>query len=423
LIIIIIIVTGGFYMVNTKNPGQKQSLGQRADKYLLNPYTGFPIMLLCFAALFAASFILGKPVSNWLGLGLDYLVNIFETWSSAVHLPWLLTSLISNGIFRGIGSALAFFPQMLIFYVFYSAMNDTGYASRIAHIMNSPMSRLNMQGDAFACLFLGYSCNVPAIVATRDIPRRLDRLIIMLVSTFTPCSARFGVILYIAAAFFSPLTATLVMTGLIGLSWLISALVAYAIKSSFPRSESAGIKLTLPPLHRPNLRHVLKSAMIRTLDFLNKIKNVVIISAVVVWFLSSFPSNVGFEGSYIAIIGQSLEPLGRLAGLNWQLIVALLLGFFAKETTLATLGVLYHASEGLGNLSAILATHISPLVGLTFLVIYMFYTPCLATVTTIWRESNSRSFAAFSVVISLLLAFVLGTLVYQSGRLVLILLA
>ncbi|MGE5390372.1 MAG: nucleoside recognition domain-containing protein [Deltaproteobacteria bacterium] len=408
-------------MVNIKKPGQKQSLGQRADKYLLEPYTGFPIMLLCFAALFAASFILGKPISNWLGLGLDYLVSIFETWAVAVHLPWLITSLISNGIFRGIGSALAFFPQMLIFYVFYSAMNDTGYASRIAHIMNSPMSRLNMQGDAFACLFLGYSCNVPAVVAARDIPRRLDRFIVMLISTFTPCSARFGVILYIAAAFFSPLIATLVMTGLIGLSWLVSALVAYAIKASFPRSAPAGIKLTLPPLHRPQLSHVLKSALIRTLDFLNKIKNVVIISAVVVWFLSSFPTGAGFENSYIAIVGRSLEPLGRLAGLDWQLIVALLLGFFAKETTLSTLGVLYHASEGLGNLSSILAAHISPLIGLTFLVIYMFYTPCLATVTVIRRESGSTLFAAFSIVISLMLAFVLGTLVYQSGRLVMML--
>lgn len=407
--------------MNAKSSPGRTRLGERLDIYLLNPYTGFPIMLLCFAALFAASFLLGKPVSNWLGLGLDYLVQAFESWAAAHALPLMLTSLISNGIFRGIGSALAFFPQMLIFYVFYSAMNDTGYAARIAHIMHSPMSRLNMQGDAFACLFLGYSCNVPAVVATRDIPRRLDRFIMMLVSTFTPCSARFGVILYIAAAFFSPLTATLIMTGLIALSWLVSALVAYIIKASFPRSESLDIKLTLPPLHRPQPQHVLKSALVRTLDFLNKIKNVVIISAVVVWFLSSFPSGRGFEESYIALIGQAMEPLGRLAGLNWQLIVALLLGFFAKETTLATLGVLYHTSEGLGNLSAILASHISPLVGLTFLVIFMFYTPCLATVTTIRRESQSILFAAFSIVISLLLAFVLGTAIYQSGRMLMIL--
>lgn len=395
--------------------------GSQLDNYLLNPYTGFPIMLFCFAVLFAASFLLGKPVSNWLGLLLDYLVQAFEAWAGGHAVPPLLISLVSNGIFRGIGSALAFFPQMLIFYAFYSAMNDTGYASRIAYIMNSPMSRLNMNSDAFACLFIGYSCNVPAVVAARDIPHRLDRFIVMLVSTFTPCSARFGVILYIAAAFFSPLAATLVMTGLIALSWVVSALVAYAIKATFPRPQKMAVKLTLPPLHRPKLSHVAKSALVRTADFLNKIKNVVIISAVVVWFLSTFPLGRGFEHSYVAMIGQFLEPLGRLAGLNWQLIVALMLGFFAKETTLSTLGVLYHASEGLGNLSSLLAAHISPLVGLTFLVMFMFYTPCLATVATIRRESGSTLFAAFSVLISLLLAFVLGSLIYQSSRFILML--
>ncbi len=389
------------------------------DDYLLQPATGFPIMLVCFTALFAASFVLGKPVSNLLGLGLDQLVIVFEHWAGANHFPDLFTSLVANGIFRGIGSALAFFPQMLIFYVFYSAINDTGYASRMAYIMHSPMSRLNMDSNGFACLFIGYSCNVPAVVATRDIAPRIDRLILMLVSTFTPCSARLGVILYIAAAFFNPLTATLVMTSLIALSWVVSAVVAWSIKSRFPQPEATAIKLTLPPLHLPKASHVIKSALIRTLDFLNKIKNVVIVSAVVVWFLSTFPQGAGFENSYVAMLGKFFEPLGTLAGLHWQLIVALFLGFFAKETTLSTLGVLYHASEGLGNLSGILVSHISPLVGLTFLVIYMFYTPCLATVATIRQESRSISFAVFSVVFSLLLAFMLGTLVYQAGSLAL----
>ncbi|WP_054694008.1 nucleoside recognition domain-containing protein [Syntrophomonas palmitatica] len=280
------------------------------DDYLLRPATGFPIMLLCFTALFAASFILGKPISNLLGLGLDRLVAVFESWAGANRFPLLFTSLISNGIFRGIGSALAFFPQMLIFYVFYSAINDTGYAQRMAYIMHSPMSRLNMDSSGFACLFIGYSCNVPAVAATRDIPQRIDRLILMLVSTFTPCSARLGVILYIAAAFFTPLTATLVMTSLIALSWAVSAAVAFAIKSRFPQPEATAIKLTLPPLHRPKASHVVKSALIRTMDFLNKIKNVVIISAVLVWFLSTFPQGAGFEKSYVACWANFLNRWG-----------------------------------------------------------------------------------------------------------------
>lgn len=404
-----------------KSAVRKRQLWEaRLDRYLLNPYTGFPIMLLCFTLLFAASFILGKPLSNDLGILLDRLALVFEASALAHALPPLVTGLISGGIFRGIGSALAFFPQMLIFFVFYTIMTDTGYAARIAYIMQNPMSRLNMDPNSFSCLILGYSCNIPAVVSTRDIPRRIDRLILMLISTFTPCSARFGVILYIAAAFFTPLTATLVMSGLIVLSWLLSALVAVIIKHRFPHSRMEDIKLTLPHFHTPKLHHILRSALGRTLDFLNKIKNVVIISSVVVWFLSTFPQGQGFDNSYVALIGKFLAPLGQVAGLNWQLIVALFLGFFAKETTLSTLGVLYHASEGLGNLGTILASHISPLVGLTFLVIFMFYTPCLATVSTIRRESQSTWFAVFSVVFSLLLAFTVGTLVYQTGRLVLL---
>lgn len=402
------------------SPVEKQSRKQQLDVYLLNPYTGIPIMLLCFTALFAVSFVLGKPVSNGLGLALDRLALVFESWATAHALPFLITSLVSNGLFRGIGSALAFFPQMLIFFTFYTIMNDTGYAARIAYLMQNPMSRLNMDPNSFSCLILGYSCNVPAVLATRDIPRRIDRLILMLISTFTPCSARFGVILYIAAAFFSPLTATLVMTGLIALSWLLSALVALAIKARSNHLPEENLKLTLPPFRTPKLHHVLRSAWVRTVDFLNKIKNVVIISSVVVWFLSTFPLGRGFDNSYVAVTGKFLAPLGHMAGLDWQLIVALLLGFFAKETTLSTLGVLYHASEGLGNLGTILVNHISPLTGLTFLVIFMFYTPCLATVSTIRRESQSTGFALFSMVFSLLLAFIVGTLVYQIGRIILL---
>lgn len=390
---------------------------QKIDYYLLNPYTGYPIMLFSFTVLFAASFILGKPVSKWLGLGLDELAVFFDSSWLAAALPETLTSLVSDGLFRGIGSALAFFPQMLIFYTFYTLINETGYTARIARLMQNPMNRLHMDANSFSCLLIGYSCNVPSIVSTRDIRRRLDRMLLMLLSTFTPCSARFGVILYITAAFFTPLAATLVMSGLIVLSLLVKGSIALLVKSRYPRIENKDVKLSLPPLHKPSLRAVLLSALKRTLDFLHKIKNVVIISSVAVWFLSSFPRGLGFEQSYVAMLGKVLEPLGSLAGLNWQLIVALFLGFFAKETTLSTLGILFHASEGLGNLSTILVSHISPLAGLSFLIMFMFYTPCLATVSTIRQESQSLPFAAFSVGFSLTLAYFLGVVFYQLGRL------
>ncbi|MEN6327440.1 MAG: nucleoside recognition domain-containing protein, partial [Syntrophomonas sp.] len=283
------------------------------------------------------------------------------------------------------------------------------------------MARINMDRRSFAPLIVGFSCSIPAIMSTREIPNRIDRLIVMIVSTFTPCAARIGVILYIAGAFFSPAIATIVMSGLIILSWLVSALISYLIKRRFPVEESIPQSNKLPPYHIPSAKIFINSVLARTMDFLSKVTHVVIISAVIMWFLATFPLGSQFENSYAAIIGKTIAPIGHLAGLNWKLIVALIFGFFAKETTLSTLGVLYHASHGLGNLSAILASHISPLVGLTFLVIYMFYTPCAATVNTIRKESQSFWFAALSIIISLLVASALGTLVYNVGYLIMLL--
>lgn len=396
---------------------RSQELTARLDRVLLHRYLGFPIMLACFMAMFLASFTIGQPISAYLGGLLDLLAAFFEQSRAQVWLSPVLMSLISDGIFRGIGSALAFFPQMLIFFAFYTAITETGYADRIASLMHRPMARLKMAGRSFTPLILGYSCNVTAIISSRSIPSRVDRLILMLISSFTPCSARFAVILYIAAAFFRPVTATLVMSGLIVLSWAVKGLLSYIIKTRFAAEESASQRIELSPYRFPRASAVARATLYRTLDFLNRIKNVVIFSSVIIWFLSSFPLGAPFEASLAARIGQSIEPLVRVMGLNWQLIVALIFGFFAKETTLSTLGVLYHASEGLGNLAWILTQNISPLAGLTFLVVYMFYTPCVATATTIYKESDSFLFSTLAVAVSLSVAFVLGMLVYNLGRL------
>lgn len=402
-------------------PQQDRNLTEKLDAVLLNRYLGFPIMILCFTILFAISFTLGKPISSLIGLLLDQAAAAIENSSLGRAVPDLLMSLFSNGILRGIGSALAFFPQMLLFFTFYTLISDTGYSARIAYLMRQPLARINMDRKSFTPLLVGFSCSIPAIMSTREISNRIDRLIVMVVSTFTPCAARIGVILYIAGAFFTPAIATIVMSGLIILSWLVSALISYLIKRRFPVSESSNQTIKLPSYHIPSAKIFINSVLARTTDFLSKVTHVVILSAVLMWFLSTFPLGSSFENSYASIIGKTIAPIGHLAGLNWKLIVALLFGFFAKETTLSTLGVLYHASHGLGNLSTILASHISPLVGLTFLVIYMFYTPCAATVNTIRKESQSFWFAGFSIIISLLVASALGTLIYNSGKLILLL--
>ncbi|MGI6649469.1 MAG: nucleoside recognition domain-containing protein [Bacillota bacterium] len=396
----------------------QEELTARLDKVLIHKYWGFPIMVVCFSLLFLASFTIGAPISELLGLMLDRFAELFQQSVFSYYLPPLLMSMIADGVFRGIGSALAFFPQMLLFFAFFTVITETGYADRIAFIMHRPMARLKMAGQTFTPLILGYSCNVSSIISARSIPNPLDRLIMMLISSFIPCSARFAVILYIAAAFFAPVTATLIMSVLVVLSWVVTALVSYLIKTRFTAEYQPPESLPLSCYRWPKLKNVLKATLYRTLDFLNRIKNVVIISSVLIWFLSSFPLNAPFEASFAARIGQVLEPIGELMGLNWRLLVALIFGFFAKETTLSTLGVLYHASEGLGDLGSILIQNITPLAGLTFLVVYMFYIPCVATLTCIYKESQSRLFTLATVVVSLLVGLLLGIVTYNLGSII-----
>ncbi|MGE5370942.1 MAG: nucleoside recognition domain-containing protein [Solirubrobacterales bacterium] len=405
--------------MDEENAVRALTRSEKIDRVVLDKIWGFPIMVASFGMLFAASFLIGQPISSVLGQGLDWIAVSFEAFFAG-KIPNLAMSLLSDGVFRGIASALTFFPQMLLFFAFYSLISDTGYTARIAYLMHRPMSKLRMDSRAFAPLVLGYTCNVSTIIGARDIPSRTDRLIVMLVSSFTPCSARFAVILYIAAAFFNPLAATAVMCSLIVLSWLISAGVSYLLTKMMPERAAEVGEPILPPYQVPSLTAVLKAAFYRTGEFINRIKTVIMVSSVLVWGMSTFPLGAGFEHSYAAMIGHWLEPAGRIMGLNWQMIVSLIFGFFAKETTLATLGVLFHASEGLGNLGALMTAHISPLAGLAFLSVYMFYIPCLTTVTTIYKESGSKGFAAFSILVSLTVAFVLGSMIYNLGNLVLL---
>ena len=166
----------------------------------------------------------------------------------------------------------------------------------------------------------------------------------------------------------------------------------------------------------PDWKHLLADTAARTLHFLKRIRNVIILSSVVTWYLSSYPAGP-FEATYLARVGQTLEPVGALFGLNWQLIVALIAGIPAKESALTTLGVIYQATGDSGNLGQIMAGQISPLAAFTFLVVYMTYIPCLATVVTIYQELRSWSVAVFSVWGSILLSVLLGLLSYNIGKL------
>ncbi|MDR3559942.1 MAG: ferrous iron transport protein B [Negativicutes bacterium] len=393
-----------------------ESLTDKIDYWALHRVAGVPIMIVVFAILFFLTFSVSRPLSQWIGDAFSSLGDLSRDVLPAWGVPAILISLLADGLLNGIGATLGFLPQIAIFFLVYSLIQDSGYIVRVAFLMDRVMSAIGLNGKIFIPLVAGYSCNIDGILASRILTSRYDRMVAVLASTFAPCSARLGVMVFMVSAFFPSLEATVVMLVLLGISVAMMALTAFLVRYFVPQEESSGFMTEVPVYHLPQLKSLLIGTSRRTLGFLHRIRNVIIYSSVLIWFLSTFPQG-DFEQSYIAHIGQAIEPFGMLLGLNWQLIVALIMGIPAKESALTALGVIYHATSESGNLGQVMAAHISPLAAFTFLVVYMTYIPCLATVITIYQEMRNWSMAILSVYGSVFLSLLLGILAFNIGRL------
>jgi ferrous iron transport protein B len=393
-----------------------ESVTDRIDRWALHRIWGVPIMLVVFAALFYLTFSVSRPISDLIGDAFDLLTAFARAALPAWGVPDAAVSLISDGLLSGIGATLGFLPQIAMFFLVYHIIQDTGYIVRVAFLMDRVMTAIGLNGKIFIPLVAGYSCNVSGILASRILTSRYDRLVAVLASSYAPCSARLGVMVFMVSAFFPTGHATVVMLGLLAISVAMMAAVAFVVRLfAAADDESSPFMTEVPVYHLPDWKHILVDTGARTLHFLKRIRNVIILSAIVVWYLSSYPAGP-VEGTYLARVGQQLAPVGALFGLDWQLIVALIAGIPAKESALTTLGVIYQ-TDGEGGLANVLTAHISPLAAFTFLVVYMTYIPCLATVITIYQELRNWSVAIASVWGSILLSVLLGLLSYNIGRL------
>lgn len=391
------------------------SWSDRLDHWALHPWLGVPIMLLLFGCLFYSTFDLTRPLSAAIGEGFDAAGDWARVELPIWGLSETLTSLLADGILKGVGSTLGFLPQMVFFFFLYNLMQDSGYISRIAFLTDRVMTAFGLNGKIFIPLVVGCTCNVNGILASRMLSGRYDRTVAILASAYAPCSARLGVMVFLVSAFFSSRDATLVMLSLLGISMLLMASVAHLVRW-FITSDDKGIFLMeVPPYQKPQWRNIFVSTAHRTIHFLRRIQNVVIFSSMIVWFLSNYPAGP-FQDTYIARIGMALEPLGRLMGMNWQLIVALILGLSAKETALGALGILYHAAENSGGLAQILTQEIHPISAFVFLLVYMIYTPCLTTIYMMYQETKNWQVAAFAVFGNLTFSLLLGMVAYHLGK-------
>lgn len=383
------------------------SFSDKLDKVLTNRWFGLPILVAILYLVFWMTFKLGAYPQAWIGDGIDSLVQ----WLTAVMPNGWLTSLFVDGIVQGIGAVISFLPNIIILFFFLCIMEDTGYMSRAAYLMDKIMHMVGLHGGSFIPMLVGFGCNVPAIMACRNIENNKDRALTMLMIPFMSCSARLPVYMLFVGVFF-PHHQPIVMMSLYLIGIVLSILFALVMKQTrwFRQPEQDYVS-TLPPFRKPTWRTTGRHIWERTWDYLQKIGTIILWASIVIWALTYFPTrSMDLEHSYLAMIGLWTEPLVRPLGFDWKMSVCLLTGLPAKEAIVSTMGILFHSEP--------LATAFSPLTAFGFMVFVLLYFPCVATVKTLRKELSAK-WATFTVIHSLCLAWIMAFLIHSIGNLLL----
>ncbi len=389
------------------------SLTERLDRWAAHPVWGLFILAGVLGVVFWLTFTLGAPLQTWLDSGvIAPLAALASEWLAPA--PFWLRGLLVDGVLGGVGSVLTFLPIMLIFFAAFGLLEDVGYMARAAYVMDNFMHLMGLHGKSFLPLFLGFGCNVPAVVGTRVIDSWSARLVTILIAPLVPCTARLAVVAFLAPAFFGQ-QAILVIWGLVLLALVILILSGIVLNRVLFRGQRSAFIMEMPLYHHPNPRTIGLLVWQRGLAFVQKAGTTILLFSVIIWLLATLPGG-NIETSFLARLGYWLEPLSRWLGFDWRLSVALLASFAAKENVIATLGVL-HGGGNEAGLAATLAAVYSPATALTFLAVTVLFVPCAATVAVIRQETGAWRWAALSVGILLVISLGVGVLIYQGARL------
>lgn len=392
-------------LTHAKNDRHQTRL-ERIDKVLTNPWLGFPIMMALLYFVFWCTFTLGSYPQDWI----EETVEISSDWISTLVEPSWWSSLLIDGVLEGVGAVLAFLPNIIILFFFISLMEDSGYMAREAYIMDRIMHHVGLHGRSFVPMLMGFGCNVPAIMAAKEIQNPKDRVLTMLMVPFMSCSARLPVYMLFVDTFFERHKA-LVMISLYAIGICLSVLFAIFMKrTKWFRQDNDDTVNELPEFHVPRFRNTLVHIWERVADYLQKICTVILWASIIIWALEYFPTQNldDLEHSYLAAIGQFVSPIMAPLGFDWKMSVCLLTGLPAKEAIVSTLAILYG-----GDLSS---AGFTPLTAFSFMLFVLLYFPCIATIATLHREAG-RKWAWFTVFNSLFLAWLISFIVYQVGLL------
>ena len=406
--------------------GTPERLTRQLDRVLLHPVAG-PLILL------ALLFLMFQAVFSWAAAPMDWIdggVTGLQHWLGAHMEESLLKSLLVDGIVAGAGGVVIFLPQILILFLFILLLEDSGYMTRAAFLMDRLMSAVGLNGRAFIPLLSSFACAIPGIMAARTIAHPLDRLVTILIAPLMTCSARLPVYVLLIAAFV-PNTLLwggiglqgLVMFGLYATGIVGALVVAGVLRLTLLRGGRQPLLMELPSYKWPSPVNVLLGLWERARIFMRRIGTIILSLMVVLWFLSTFPAppagatEPAIYYSFAGLIGRTLEPLLAPIGFNWQIAIALVPGLAAREVAVAALGTVYALSGDEGAMTEALTTALAQswtlATALALLAWYVFAPQCLATLAAVRRETNSWRWAAFMFVYLMTLAYLAAFITYR----------
>jgi ferrous iron transport protein B len=392
------------------------TLTQRIDRVATHPFWGLVVLAAVLALIFQLTYALGGPLQEWMA---GNVIEAFGAWLAArlAGGPAWLSGLLVDGILGGAGIMLTFIPILAVFFASMGLLEDIGYMSRAAYIMDRFMHAIGLHGKSFMPLFLGFGCNVPAIMGARIIESRRSRILTIMLAPLVPCTARLSVLAVLVPIFF-PQNATLVTWSLTGLPLVVLGLSGILVNRLVLGGEQSAFIMEMPLYHVPHPKSVALLVWRRILAFLKKAGTVILVVAIIVWALATFPHG-DVETSYMATMGRLLRPVGSLMGLGWKPVVAILTSFVAKENVVATLGVLYGVGEESGALAQVLSANFTPASALALLVAEMLFVPCVGTLAAIKQETGSWKWALLNVALLTVLTVVAGAITYQLATVIL----
>ncbi|MDI9476070.1 MAG: ferrous iron transport protein B [Natronincolaceae bacterium] len=397
-----------------------KTVTDKVDKILIHKYFGLPIFILIMFVLFQLTFAVGEDLLGGLmAAAVDAVGHAIEVFLVNINSPAWIIAFVSEGIIGGIGAIIEFIPLIVVLYMLIGILEDSGYMARAAYIMDNIMRKLGLHGKTFISMIVGFGCNVPGVMATRTLESKKDRMIAILINPFMSCGAKLLIYLVFIAAFF-PNGGGLILFLIYFIGILVALLVGKIFSRTLFKGETTDFIMELPPYRKPVLRNVLRNMWDNVSGFLKRAGTVIFAVVTVLWIMAVLPAGVEPYGaeSILGRIGLFIAPIFKPAGFGtWQAAVGLFSGIAAKEAVVTTLGMVYAGvGEGTELISAIQGAF-TPLTSVSFMVMTLLYTPCVATIATIKKETNSVKWAIFAMVYTFAIGWTMAVLVFQTGRL------